>query len=197
MIRIFIVHRWYGSPKADWYPWLKNELEKKGFAVFVPAMPNPAAPEIKSWVKKLSDEVGTPDSDTYFVGHSVGCQTILRYLETLPKNVKIGGAVFVAGWFSLTPEATPSKKEQDIAKPWIEIAVSIEKVRQHTNNFIAIFSDNDPYVPRDENTRAFERFGAKTIVEHDKGHYDEDSKTFELPSALNSLLSISKSGESS
>ena len=36
----------------------------------------------------------------------MGCQTIARYLETLPDEIKVGGAVFVAGFFkSLTFES--------------------------------------------------------------------------------------------
>src|SRR3972149_7057895 len=95
MKRVFIVHRWGGSPTADWYPWLKKELEKKGFVVFVPEMPTPDAPKIKSWVETLRKAVGSPDKDTYLVGHSIGCQTILRYLETLRLNERVGGVVFV------------------------------------------------------------------------------------------------------
>lgn len=188
--RVFIVHRWYGSPDADWYPWLKKELENKGFQVSVPAMPNPDAPEIQSWVETVRKAVGQPDADTFFIGHSVGCQTIIRYLESLPINAKVGGAVFVAGWLTLTSQATPSKKEEDIARQWVETPIDVKRVQQHVAKSIAIFSDNDPYVPLDENTKVFKLFGASVIVEHDKGHYDEDAKTFELPSALRALLEI-------
>jgi len=188
--RAFIVHRWYGSPDADWYPWLKKELEKKGFQVFALEMPNPDAPEISSWVSTLSKAVGKPDENTYFVGHSVGCQTILRYLETI--KGKVGGAVFVAGWFSLTPEATPSQKEVGIAKPWIERPVNFDLVKEKTENMVAIFSDDDPYVPLAENKKVFGKFCKKVIVETGKGHFDEDSEIFELPSALNAVLELAK-----
>ncbi|MEK7531450.1 MAG: alpha/beta hydrolase, partial [Patescibacteria group bacterium] len=84
-----------------WFPWLKTELEKNGFQVHVPAMPESAEPKIEAWVSHLSKIVGDVDKNTYFVGHSIGCQTILRYLETLPADKKVGGATFVAGWFTL------------------------------------------------------------------------------------------------
>src|SRR3989338_3630464 len=90
-MKVYIIHRWDGSPSLDWYPWLKEELEKKSFEVFVPKMPEPNHPKIAK----------NPDEDTYFVGHSIGCQTILRYLEKI--NKKVGGAVLVAGWLVLHP----------------------------------------------------------------------------------------------
>ena len=186
--RVFIVHRWYGSPDADWYPWLKKELENEGFKVSVPLMPNPDAPEIQSWVETLRKAVGRPDTDTYLIGHSVGCQTILRYLESWPTNAKIGGAVFIAGWLTLTSQAMPSKTEETIARPWIETPIDAKRVQQHAAKSTAIFSDNDPYVPLDENAKAFKHFGAKVIIEHNQGHYDEN--TLELPSALHALLEI-------
>jgi len=190
MKRVFIVHRWGGSPNADWYEWLKEKLEKKGFHVTIPTMPNPDTPEITSWVNTLRKAVGKPDSDTFFVGHSIGCQTILRYLESLPNNVKVGGAVFVAGWFVLTPESTPTEQEQKIAKPWLEQQINFKKVRSHIDKMVTILSDNDPYVPLIENQCDFDTLGAKIIVQRKKGHYDTESKTFTLPVALKALLGL-------
>jgi hypothetical protein len=192
MKRVFIIHGWEGSPESDWLPWLKSKLEKKGFKVFVPAMPNPNTPEIKSWLTTLKKAVGTPDKETYFVGHSVGCQTILRYLGKLPAKTKVGGAVFVAGWFSLTHAAMPDEESKEIAKPWLEIPIDFAKVSEKTKNMTAIFSDNDPYVPFEENKKLFGKFCSKIIVEKGKGHMNEESKTYELPSALNAVLELAK-----
>ena len=97
--RVFIIYGWEGNPENCWFPWLKKELENKGFSVIVPSMPHPDAPEIKSWVGHLNSVAGEADENTYFVGHSIGCQTILRYIEQLPQEVKIGGIVCVAGFF--------------------------------------------------------------------------------------------------
>ncbi|MDP3875283.1 MAG: alpha/beta hydrolase, partial [bacterium] len=67
MKRVFIVHGWDGHPEEGWFPWLKEELEKKGFEVSVPVMPNPAEPKIETWIPFLSQLVGTPDVNTFFV----------------------------------------------------------------------------------------------------------------------------------
>src|SRR3989338_6493172 len=89
--RAFIIHGWDGYPDEGWFPWLKAELEKNGFQVHVPAMPESAEPKIETWVSHLSKAVGDVDENTYFVGHSIGCQTILRFLESLPADKKVGG----------------------------------------------------------------------------------------------------------
>jgi uncharacterized protein len=41
MKRVFIVHGWNDSPDGSWFPWLKNELVRKGFEVHVLEMPRP------------------------------------------------------------------------------------------------------------------------------------------------------------
>jgi hypothetical protein len=101
--RVILVHGWDGSPEGGWFPWLKKEMENKGFKVLAPQLPKPEEPRISNWVPKIKEAVGEPDEQTYFVGHSMGCQAIARYLAALPEGTKVGGAVFVAGFFkSLT-----------------------------------------------------------------------------------------------
>ena len=124
--RAFIIHGWDGYPEEGWFPWLKKELENKEFEAIVPQMPDADAPEIGKWVQHLSNVVGTPDGQTFFVGHSIGCQTILRYLETLPSDAAVGGVVFVAGFFTLTN--MEDDEVQAIAKPWLTRPIDYQKV---------------------------------------------------------------------
>lgn len=167
--RVYIIHGWGDKPESGWLPWLKTELQKKDYQVFVPAMPNTDAPSIPEWVNYLSELVGQPDENTYFIGHSIGCQTILRYLQTL-EGKKIGGIVLVAGWLELT---NLNKEEKTVAKPWLETPIDFKKIKQATGENITIFlSDNDPFVPVEKNKKIFEKkLQAKIILEYGKGHF--------------------------
>ena len=103
MKRAVIVHGWGGSPEEGWFPWLRKELEARDFEVTVPQLPEAETPRIGKWVPTLAVAVGAVDENTYLVGHSMGCQTIARYLEGLDESIHVGGAVYVAGFFdSLT-----------------------------------------------------------------------------------------------
>lgn len=166
MKRIFVVHGWGGSPRGGWHPWLKMELEKLGCHVFNPEMPDTDAPTIEKWVSHLSKVVGVPDKETFFIGHSIGCQTILRYLETI--SMPVGGALFVAGWFNL--ENLESDKEREIAKSWIETPVDVEKIQKILPKSILVISDNDPYGALEENKQKFAELGSKIVVLHNAGH---------------------------
>lgn len=187
--RVFIVHGWGGYPEEGWFPWLKKELEQKNFKVFALSMPDTDEPKIETWVPFLAKQVGEPTENDYFVGHSMGCQTIMRYLETIGGK-KVGGVVLAAGFFHL--QNLEDENEEKIAKPWLETKIDLEKVSKTEKNFVAIFSDNDPFVPLSDVEIFKDKLGAKIIIEHDKGHFDEESEIKELPIVLDSILEMSK-----
>ena len=167
MKKIILVHGWGGSPKDNWFPWLKKELKKKGFQVKALIMPNTDEPKIAKWVPFLKKHVLKLDKNTYFVGHSIGCQTIMRYLEK--SKGKINGMVFVAPWFTLK---NLEPEEKPLAKPWLDTPINYKSVLKHTNKVFAIFSDNDPVVPVDNIKLFRNKLGAKIIIEKKKGHFE-------------------------
>lgn len=189
--RVFIVHGWDGSPQGCWIPWLKKELEGNGFWVEALFMPNPEQPEIKLWVDYLNNAVGKVDKNTYFVGHSIGCQTILRYVEQLSHEKQIGGIVCVAGFFRLPYLKT--EEEKNVAEPWLETKINFDKILIHTNKIIAIFSDDDPDVDLVDSELFKKYLGAKIIIEHNMGHFSDDDGVKKLKSVLSNVLKMSVS----
>lgn len=191
--RIFIIHGWDGYPEEGWFPWLKRELEKEGFEVIVPQLPDPEKPRIEKWVPKIAEIVGLSNENTYFVGHSMGCQAIVRYLATLPEEIKVGGAVFVAGFFKrlVGLEDDPDVHETD--RHWLTAPIDLIKVRKHLNKSVAIFSDNDPWVSPDNQNDFKNKLGSEIIIEHNKGHFSGDDGITELPTVLDAVLKISAS----
>jgi predicted alpha/beta hydrolase family esterase len=185
MKRVIIVHGWGGKPNAGWLAWLNRELSSRGFEVYAPIMPNPEFPKIKSWVSFLKRFIPNPDEDTYFVGHSIGCQTIMRYLEKIGSKTKVGGLFFVAGWLKLNKLKT--KEEKIISTPWLEKPINFKKIKAKTKNIFALFSDNDPYVPK-INAKIFKKeLNAKIIIEKNKGHYIENI-TKNIPILLKEII---------
>ena len=193
--RVFIVHGWDGYPEEGWFPWLKKNLEEKGFEVFVPQLPDAGNPRIEQWVPALAAAVGHPDEQTYLVGHSMGCQAIARYLETLPAGQKVGGAVFVAGFFKrLTGlEDDPEVRETD--RHWLEAPLDFQKVKAHLPKSMAIFSDDDPWVPPDNQEDFRDKLGSEIAIEHGQGHFSGGrGKIFDLPIDLEKVAYIAEGG---
>lgn len=187
--RVFLIHGWDGSPTNCWFPWLKKKLEENDFAVFVPIMPDTSHPKIEEWVNHLNDIVGEIDNDTYFIGHSIGCQTILRYLSSLSSNSIAGGAVFVAGFFNL--QHLETEEEKIIAEPWLKTEINFDLILMKIKRIVAIFSDDDPDVDLSEKEIFKNSLNAEIIIEHAKGHFSDDANIKELPSVPESLLKIS------
>lgn len=190
MKRVFIIHGWDGYPEEGCFPWLKKELEGHGFEVFNPAMPEPITPKIETWVSFLREQIGQIGEETFLIGHSIGTQTILRYLETLTVGEKVGGVVLLAPWVHLTNEAFETEEDRVIAKPWLETKINWGKIKIHTNKFVTIFSNNDPLVPLDDAKIFEERLGAKVIIEHNQGHFSGSDGIKELPSLLEAVLAM-------
>ncbi len=185
--RVFIVHGWGGNPEEGWRPYLIRKLQQRNFSVFNPAMPDTENPKMKAWVNHLAKIVGTPDKDSYFIGHSLGVITILRYLESLKTDQEIGGAVFVAGFVKdLTFEGYKGELATFFKTP-----LDWNKIKTHCKKFVAIHSDNDPYVSL-ENADIFkEKLEAKIIIQHNMKHFSGDDGITQLPIALKSVLEIS------
>lgn len=190
MKKAFIIHGWDGYPEEGWFPWLKKELETRGFEVAVPQLPQPEEPRIERWVPKMKDVVGMPDENTYLIGHSMGCQTIIRYLEGLPEGTKIGGAVFVAGYLKRLTNLEDDELVRDVVREWLSTPIDLKKVKSHLPKSVAIFSDNDPYVPLDNREEYEEKLGSKIFIEHGQGHFSGSTGTTELPAALDAVIGL-------
>jgi len=183
MKKVYLIHGWGGSDSNEgWFGWLKKELKKRNIEIVSFNMPNTDYPKIKEWVGFLEKNIKNKDLDkeTYFIGHSIGCQTILRFLEKLPKETKVGGSIFIAGWFNLKEASYEQEEEREIAKPWIQIPINLEKVKTHTKNFLAVFSDNDPCVPLSDSKIFKEKLNAKIVIKNNEEHFNETQEIKEI-----------------
>ena len=184
MKKVYLVHCWGASSEENWYPELQEKLAEKGFEVKVFSMPNTEAPLIEEWIRYLEDNVKDVDENTYFVGHSVGCQTIMRFLEKLHRGKRIGGCFFVAPWFNLV---NLEPEEMEIAHPWMNTKTDFARILTHCSNFLCLFSSNDPYVPQSDHSIFEKDLGAKIVLEQNRGHFTEKQEPKILEEALKFL----------
>jgi uncharacterized protein len=144
--RIAMVPRWSGGPNHDWYPWIRAELAASHpqVRVDVVELPNRDAPVIEQCVAALEAELGTDVAslaNTLLVGHSVGCQAIMRYLAEQPPGADpeaLPRLVCVAGWWTVD-EPWPS------IRPWIDTPLALPRLRANQGSVTVLLSDNDPF----------------------------------------------------
>ncbi len=184
MKRVLIVHGFQGRPDTGWKPWIATELEKKGFKVFVPFMPDPYHPKANEWVTKMAEIVGRPDKGTYLIGHSLGCPAILRYLETLDKNQQAGGAIFVAA-------PAVSRGYSDIEN-FFEKPFDWKRIRAACAKFVVIHSEDDKIVPVEHTFFYQKNLGAEIVITKGMGHFSSEEGIVEVPVVLEAVLRITE-----
>ena len=192
--RAFIIHGYLSHPKEAWLPWLQGELEKRSYVVSLPSMPHPDRPVISEWIGFIAKLVGEPDDLTVMIGHSLGCQGVLRYLETVGAAGKsVAKTVLVAGIFptGMSPEDADAETGGDpVLDPWFSQGLDAAHVKRAAGKCTVILSDNDPYIEVDRAKAVFRATLDPTIViEHGHGHFNEDDRLQGLPSALAAVLS--------
>lgn len=151
-------------------------------------MPETDLPKLSLWLPKLQEQAPNPDENLFLVGHSAGCITIMRYLEKLEGNQKVGGAVFVAPF-------TDDLGYKEL-KNFFEEPIDFKKIKSKAKHFVAIHSDNDPYVSLDYGDILKDKLEAELIVKHNMGHFsgevDNEKSCTSLPDVAQAVLEISK-----
>jgi len=151
-------------------------------------MPNPDTPNLDKWLSKLKEAIVDPDENTYLVGHSLGCIAILRFLESLDEDQKIGGVIFVAGFgHDLEYEGYKGELSSFFASP-----TDWNKIKTKANKFVIIHSEDDPWVPIEHSKIYEEKLGAESIILNGYGHFTDGDGVTELPIVLSKLLEIAK-----
>ncbi len=163
MKNAIILHGTGGAPDHYWFPWLKSELEKKGYKVNVPQLPNTNSPDIKVSLPFALENLHF-DEQTILIGHSSGSALILSILENI--DVRIKQAILVAGFY---------KQLGEMKTPILQDNYNWEKIKNHCSDLVFINSDNDPWGCDDEMGREMqEKLGGRLIVLHE-GHMGSTS----------------------
>ena len=76
-MNVIIVHGSFGSPEENWFPWLKEELEKFGVKVLVPKFPTPEGQSLENWLKAFEECRQHLNEETILVGHLVCSSEVL------------------------------------------------------------------------------------------------------------------------
>jgi predicted alpha/beta hydrolase family esterase len=95
-------------------------------------------PEVHEWLDFLNNQDIKITSDTYFIGHSLGCITIARYLEKLPTRAVAQACIFVAGFCNIP--------KVPLLIDFCQLPLDYSEVRNHAKEFFVISSDNDDFL---------------------------------------------------
>lgn len=157
-----------------WSPWLKKELEKKGFKTFFETFPDSIIARAKYWLPFLKVNIKAGINDV-IIGWSSGAVAALRFSE---KN-KIRGSVLIAPSYTDLNDDL-EKQSGYFRKPW-----NWKSIRKNQKNIALVYSDNDPYISQKE----FKFIAQKlkpTIIKIPKAKHFVERSTF--PEVLHYIL---------
>ena len=95
MENYLIIHGSFGSSEGNWFPWLKEQLEKDNKKVLVPQMPVGIDKQnFDSWSEVLN-KIAINEFTT-IIAHSIAPIFICKYLIT--NKIKVKKLIFVCGF---------------------------------------------------------------------------------------------------
>jgi len=162
MKKALILHAWYSKPNDNWYPWLKKQLEGKGYEVYIPDLPTMGTnlPDLKKQLDFVEKNFKI-DNDTIIFGHSLGTLLTMRLAE----KYMFRKMFLVAGWDfnDLTSEHRLFWKTQ----------MNHQKIKAHVKEIYVFSSDNDPYITAIQAEDMSKRLAGKFILIKGACHFSE------------------------
>lgn len=178
---VYIIHGYQASPESHWFPWIKNALEQQGFKVTVLALPASDHPDIERWLDCLRTHITQPDQHTFFIGHSLGCITLLRYLEQQERP--IGGMALVSGFAE--PLSFLPALDAFTAAP-----LDVEKLIGLVPRRIVLAAQDDHIVPYPYSLRLAEKLDAAWELFERGGHFMAQDGFTEFPALYDAIVSM-------
>ncbi len=184
MKRAVILHGTDGHPNINWLPWARNELENRGYKVWVPTLPGNHTPNHLVYDNFLRQS-NWDFTNNLIIGHSSGATTLLNLLseEWFPK---IDKAILV-GTF-LNEKLTKTVDWHDpgqFANLFPEAEFDIDMLRKKSANYYFIHGDDDPYCDIEDARRLCSRLGGTFLTIRKGLHLSSNRK--ELPELIGYL----------
>jgi len=180
MKNVIMIHGYNGIPKI--YEWLKKELEKKGYSVFIPKFPAQDGVVYDNWKLILDNDKEKINEKSIIIAHSIGNEFVIKYL--VENGIKIDLYISLAGF----AEKFENEGKDDLNRAVREFLVTEKEVKMFhdlVNKSYSIYSDNDHIVPFD----VLERY-PKTIKANSSllikgiGHMGKKSGLETIPEVL-------------
>jgi len=162
-MKIVLIHGYKADANSNFFPWLKDELHKRGHEVVAPSLPDPEEPDAEEWIKVLLEEVGPIDDQTIVLGYSLGAALALRFLEAAEAYSTPRGCILIA---------PPWKIKDEKFRGFFVSELDFDVLMWKASKFVVLHSKDDKIIPADH-AKKYEKVLHASMVErdHGEGHY--------------------------
>ncbi len=165
------------KPEDKWFPYVKQELEKKGIKTINQEFPDSILAREKYWFYFLKEL--KVDKNTILIGHSSGAVAAMRWAE----NNNILGSVLVSAYDSDLGDER-EKQSGYFEEPW-----NWEAIKKNQKWIIQFASTDDPYFSIDAPRLINKMLSTEYYEFNDHGHFGSEYKEFpELVKAVTNKL---------
>lgn len=160
-----------------WIPWIKQQLEAKGYRVITPLMPNPWTPDYHAF--KAEFEKNPISENDILIGHSCGGTFLVHWLGD--SKQKVAKLILIAPW-KIPETEDPLQAEY--------YGYDIDPTIPERVNSITMFTSDDEEEDGKESVHIFHKaLGGKLIELPKHGHYTlDDMSTAEFPELLEDVI---------
>lgn len=179
MNNYIIIHGSFGSKDGNWFPWLKEQLEKRGKQVLVPQMPVGVGNQnFENWSNVLNQL--DINENTVIIAHSIAPIFICKYLIT--NKIKVKKLIFVCGFNNYLG----IDSDFDVVNKPMFID-NFEDIKHYCNDIVCYYSDNDPYVKYDVEKEFADKLTNKQYIIKNGGHINSETGYTKFEEILNEL----------
>lgn len=176
-MRIVLIPGYKATPESNFFPWLKDELRRRGHDVVVANLPNPEAPDRDEWTKVLLEQVGSIDNETVVVGHSLGGAAALRFMEAAEVRSTPHALVLIA---------TPWMINHEQFRGFFMTELDYEVLMWKASKIAVIHAIDDKTIPFDHAEKYAKVLHAKLVETQEGGHF----QGMEYPIILQTILDL-------
>ncbi len=160
-----LLHGFNGSPDKNFFPWIKEVLEKMGYDVQAPELPHADNPTEDEQVKFVIENTKI-NENTIILGHSLGAAVALKVLEKTPHQV---AKLVLAGGF-IEP-----KFKDDKNRPYstnFNWDYDWDAIKGKVSDITVLHDSKDPVIPFDQASSLANKLGVNVeIGDAQEGHF--------------------------
>ncbi|ARG99593.1 RBBP9/YdeN family alpha/beta hydrolase [Legionella micdadei] len=167
---IFIPGNSGGSPRDNWFPSVKKELEGFGLNVIAEEFPDNDLARASFWIPFLLNELQA-DENTLLVGHSSGAIAAMRFAEKYP----LLGSVLVGAYY------TDLNMEKEKLSGYFDSPWNWNNIRNNQQSITLFASQDDPWISIDEPRFIHKQLNCEYHEYTNQGHFGGDYEKLTFP----------------
>ncbi len=150
--KVLLIHGFEGSAEGNWFPWMKGELEKRGFEIRTATMSTSKHPVVDEWMKELTPLIKDFGRNDIIIGHSLGSKAALHLALKTKKHIghlllvaSAIGALSHRDWEKMKREWSDSDVDA-LRRFWLE-KIDLAQVSKYAEHVRLVISRDDDSVP--------------------------------------------------